>query len=153
MHSVQRIREAFARTGLRRTPQRYAVLEYLLRCTDHPTAEQISLAINARDPRASRATVYNNLHSLIEAGLVREVVVEAGPVRYDANLDHHHHFLCERCGGLEDIGDFEIPGLSARASLNGRLVRDFEIVFRGFCRQCSTGTKTHRRNSPHGKSS
>ena len=77
--------EAFERAALRRTPQRYAVLEYLLRHPGHPTAGQIFQAIHSADPRASRVTVYNSLHALTGAGVVREVVLEAGPARYGAN--------------------------------------------------------------------
>lgn len=57
------IAEAFRLSGLRRTPQRYAVLEYLMRSM-HATPDEIYRAINRADPRASRATVYNNLHAL-----------------------------------------------------------------------------------------
>src|SRR5207245_2286909 len=131
------IQEAFHQASLRCTPQRYAVLDYLLSHHQHPTAEQIYLSVNASDPRASRATVYNNLHALTKAGIVREVVLEAGPVRYDANLQRHHHFVCEGCGRLEDIDALEVPQLARRQRIGARLVRDYEIVFRGLCERCS----------------
>jgi len=130
------IEDAFERVSLRSTPQRYAVLEYLIRRPEHPTADQIFSAINASDPRASRATVYNNLHALIGAGLVREVVLEAGPVRYDANIERHHHFVCERCGRLDDIAYADVPRISRRR-IGSRVIRDYEIVFRGLCERCS----------------
>jgi Fe2+ or Zn2+ uptake regulation protein len=133
------IEDAFQRAELRSTPQRYAVLSYLLSNHEHPTADQIYRAINGSDPRASRATVYNNLHALITAGIVREVVLEAGPVRYDANIQRHHHFLCERCGNLDDIPHSDVPELGKRTRIGQRHVRDYEIVFRGFCERCSVG--------------
>ena len=72
-------------------PQRYAVLEYLAMGSVHATAEEIFRAINRRDPRASRAAVYNSLKSLERAGLVREVLSEGTAARYDASLYRHHH--------------------------------------------------------------
>ncbi|MGH9903906.1 MAG: Fur family transcriptional regulator, partial [Pyrinomonadaceae bacterium] len=88
---------------MRLTPQRFAVLDYLLRSRAHPTAEQIGAAVNRQFPRASRATVYNTLHALRDAGLVHEIFMNDAVARYDANIDPHHHFVCRACGRLEDV--------------------------------------------------
>src|ERR687886_1591229 len=85
-----RLREA----ELRLTPQRFAVLEYLGRAEGHPTADQIAAEINRRFPRASRATIYNTLNALRDAGLVHEIYMDDAVARFDANLDRHHHFVC-----------------------------------------------------------
>src|SRR5690242_15704336 len=100
--AANQIRQEFQRLGLRCTPQRYAMLQYLMRHAGHPTADQIFRAINRSDPRSSRATIYNSLHALTEAGVVTAVALDAGPVRYEATQRQHHHFVCERCGSLED---------------------------------------------------
>ena len=67
------IEAAFRRTGVRRTPQRFFVLEHLLAHPEHATVEELWAALNKRHARASRATVYNTLHALVDAGLVREL--------------------------------------------------------------------------------
>lgn len=104
---------------------------------EHPTAEEIFRAINRSDPRASRATVYNNLHALVAAGLVRELALEGSrSARYDANVRPHHHFVCEVCGGVEDVEGLELPGLPRRALPGGRLVRSYDVIFRGVCASC-----------------
>jgi Fe2+ or Zn2+ uptake regulation protein len=72
------LEQAFQAAALRPTAQRYAVLEFLAQHSVHSTAEEIFAAVNRNDPRASRATVYNNLRSLSKAGLVREVMSERG---------------------------------------------------------------------------
>ena len=129
---------AFRERKLRCTPQRYAVLDYVMRHPVHATAEQVYRAVNRTDPRASRATVYNNLHVLTEAGLVREVRLEGRSVRFDANTGRHHHFVCERCARVEDIGWFDVPQLMRRSQLGSRVVRNYEMVFRGTCENCSS---------------
>jgi Fur family peroxide stress response transcriptional regulator len=126
----------FRAIALRPTAQRYAVLEFLARRPVHATAAQIYRAVNRTVPRASRATVYNSLRSLARAGLVREVVSEGKAARFDARLRRHHHFICERCGGVEDIAWFDLPPAACKAALGGRAVRDYEIVFRGACAGC-----------------
>jgi Fur family peroxide stress response transcriptional regulator len=128
--------EAFQSVALRSTAQRYAVLEFLVRHPVHATAEEIFHAVNRNDPRASRATVYNSLHSLAKAGLVREVVSDGKAARFDANLHRHHHFVCDRCCEVEDIDWFDIPPAAGRTALGNRAVRNYEIVFRGICRSC-----------------
>ena len=128
--------QAFLAAALRPTAQRYAVLEFLAESTVHATAEEIFRAVNRNDPRASRATVYNNLRSLAKAGLVREVMSEGKAARFDANLRRHHHFICERCGAVEDISWFDLPPSAGSAALGGREVSNYEIVFRGACVRC-----------------
>jgi Fe2+ or Zn2+ uptake regulation protein len=59
-------------------------MEFLVRRPVHATADEIHRALNRSDPRASRATVYNSLRALIEAGLVREVILEGAAARFDA---------------------------------------------------------------------
>jgi Fur family peroxide stress response transcriptional regulator len=128
--------QAFQAAALRPTAQRYAVLEFLAKSCVHATAVEIFHAVNRNDPRASRATVYNNLRSLAKAGLVREVMSDGKAARFDANLHRHHHFVCERCGTVEDIPWFDLPPSAGRAALGGREVNKYEVVFHGACVGC-----------------
>lgn len=132
---------AFRAAGLRATSQRYAVLAYLANAPVHATAEEIFGAVNRRDPRVSRATVYNTLKSLIKTGLVREVLPDGPAARFDANLHRHHHFICQQCGTMEDIPWFDIPSGAGAAELGGRSVAEYEVVFRGVCMKCGRGGK------------
>jgi Fe2+ or Zn2+ uptake regulation protein len=129
------LRQAFLAAELRPTAQRYAVLEFLARRLVHATAEEILRAVNRQDPRASRATVYNSLKSLKRAGLVREVISDGKAARFDSRLHPHHHFVCERCGEVEDIAWFELPA-AGKQLLGKRQVRSFEVVLRGVCEKC-----------------
>ena len=123
-------------SGLRCTPQRYAVMAFLTDCHRHPTAAEIFDAVNRVDPRSSRATTYNNLRDLVEAGLVREVAVEGRAARFDARGMRHHHFICDRCGNVEDMEWFDVPR-PATALLGKRVVRECELIFRGLCTRCA----------------
>ena len=75
------IKRSLAGSGLRSTPQRYAVMAFLMKQAGHPTAAEIFEAVNRVDPRSSRATIYNNLRDLVQAGLVREVAMEGRAAR------------------------------------------------------------------------
>ena len=128
--------QAFQTAALRPTAQRYAVLEFLAEHAIHSTADEIFRAVNRDNPRTSRATVYNSLRSLAKAGLVREVMSEGKAARFDANLRPHHHFICERCGTVEDISWFDLPLSMGHSALGGRDVSNYQIVFRGACARC-----------------
>ena len=131
--SVGRIRGA----GLKLTPQRLAVLDYLQRATGHPTAEQIGAGLNRGLPRAARATVYNALRALRDAGLVNEVRLGGATARYDANLAPHHHFVCRRCGRVEDVNAGPAGPVPTFGMGEGYAVEGCEIVLRGLCVACA----------------
>jgi Fe2+ or Zn2+ uptake regulation protein len=130
------IRLSLEDCGLRCTPQRYAVMAFLMDCNRHPTAAEIYEAVNRMDPRSSRATTYNNLRDLVQAGLVREVAVEGRAARFDAKGMRHHHFICDRCGDVEDIKWYNVPK-PASSSLGKRILRECELIFRGLCTKCA----------------
>ena len=135
-----RIEQRLRQAGLRLTPQRFAILDLLVRAESHPTAEDLGSRLNRRFPRVSRATIYNTLNSLCRSGLVREVYFEDGIARYDANLDPHHHFVCRVCRTLEDIPQQAVEALPASRMTPGYRIETYEVVMRGVCPRCA-----HRR--------
>jgi Fur family transcriptional regulator, peroxide stress response regulator len=130
------IKRSFDGSGLRCTSQRYAVMAFLMEQNSHPTAAEIFEAVNRLDPRSSRATTYNNLRDLVQAGLVREVAVEGRAARFDAKGTRHHHFICDRCGSVEDLEWYRVPRPASRA-LGKRILRECELIFRGLCTKCA----------------
>lgn len=91
------------KAGLRLTPQRLAVLETLLDSCDHPTAARICERTRQRVPGISRATVYNALDTLNEAGLINRLHFDHDSSRYCPNLVPHVHLLNESTGEVTDI--------------------------------------------------
>ena len=123
-------------SGLRCTPQRYVVMAFLMEDNGHPTAAEIFEAVNRVDPRCSRATTYNSLRDLVQAGLVREVAAEGRGARFEAIGMRHHHFICDRCGNVEDLEWYDVPK-PATGALGERIVRECELIFRGLCSKCA----------------
>jgi len=134
---AEAIKRSLEGSGLRCTAQRYAVMAFLMECNRHPTAAEIFQAVNRLDPRSSRATTYNNLRDLVQAGLVREVAVEGRAARFDVKGMRHHHFICDRCGTVEDVAWYEVPKPASR-SLGKRIVRESQLIFRGLCAKCAS---------------
>lgn len=124
--------------GLRVTPQRFAVFANLLTRTDHPTAEQIQTALNRDYPVSSQATVYSALQALRDVGLVREVLLEEGVSRYDANVDPHHHFRCRQCAAIEDIAWNTFQSIDLQRLRPGLQGEAYELTVQGLCDRCSS---------------
>ncbi|NEQ29813.1 MAG: transcriptional repressor [Leptolyngbya sp. SIO4C5] len=123
--------------GLRITPQRYSIYANLLDRTDHPTAEQLLVDLNRDLPISSQATIYNSLQALCEAGLVREVLLEHGVSRYDANTEAHHHSVCRQCGAIQDIEWNAFPDLNLSQVDSAFQAEAYEITVHGLCDRCS----------------
>ncbi|ALS23819.1 MULTISPECIES: Fur family transcriptional regulator [Paenibacillus] len=124
--------------GVRMTPQRHAILSYLLDTIIHPTADEIYKALSPRFPSMSVATVYNNLKVFIEAGLVRELTYGDHSSRFDANLSDHYHALCERCGKLVDFAYKPLNDLEqAAGELTGFHVKSHRVEVYGICSDCA----------------
>lgn len=99
-HALSLVRTA----GLRPTRQRLALSRLLFGGADrHVTAEQLHSEAQKARVNVSLATVYNTLHQFTRAGLLREVVVEAGRSYFDTNVSQHHHFYSGGDGELVDI--------------------------------------------------
>lgn len=136
MHLQRDIEGRLREKKLRVTDQRVAVLEFLASATHHPTADDVGAAVNKLVPRASRASVYNVLHSLKEAGLIEELVLDDAIARYDANLDRHHHFVCRACNAVEDVTWDAFPTGPRRRLPDGRTVESYSVTLRGLCPSC-----------------
>lgn len=98
--ALKRLRDV----GLRPTRQRLSLGRLLFEGGNrHVTAEQVHEEALGTGVKVSLATVYNTLHQFTEAGMLREVVVDAGRTYFDTNVDDHHHFFYEDSGDLCDI--------------------------------------------------
>ena len=122
--------------GLKMTPQRRLIVDYLKTAEHHPTADEIFGAVNRKYPMTSRATVYNTLNWLKEAGMVREVF-EGGDLRFDPNVGGHHHFVCRVCGRIEDVDASVVGEIRVGALPNEHTVEHCDLVLRGVCAACA----------------
>ena len=135
--------ETLKSTGVRITPQRHAILEFLIQSMIHPTADDIYKALQAKFPNMSVATVYNNLRVFRESGLVKELTYGDSSSRFDFVTNDHYHIICDSCG---KIVDFHYPGLDEVEQLashvTGFQVNSHRMEIYGTCPTCiSQATK------------
>ena len=117
--------------GLRPTRQRLDLARLLFRDGDrHVTAESLHDEVSSAGVKVSLATVYNTLHQFTEAGLLRQVVVDAGRSYFDTNVDDHQHFFLEEDGVLIDIPGETIEVSNVPVPPEGLAVDRVDVVVR-----------------------
>ena len=123
--------------GLRVTAARLAILE-AVRSGNHLDAEHIARGVRERVGHVSTQAVYDALHALTRAGLLRRIEPAGSPARYEVRVgDNHHHLVCRSCGEVTDIDCVvgEAPCLAPSRS-HGYVIDEAEVVFWGVCPQC-----------------
>ena len=139
---------------LRVTRPRLAVLSAV---HDHPHADTSSIIGFVREDLAdvSHQTVYNALHALSGAGLLRHIQPPGSVARYESRVaDNHHHVVCRSCGSIEDV-DCAVGAAPCMAASDdhGYAIDECEVVFWGLCPACAAGAQPEQaqlnRKDPH----
>ncbi len=114
----------------------------------HPTAQALFERLRPAYPTMSFATVYSTLDVLVERGLTGSLNADPGSraVRFDPNVEPHHHAICDACGSVVDIpvGTLEAAAaLASRAApaLEGFRVLREERTYRGLCDGCAAAAE------------
>ena len=121
--------------GLKLTPQRLAILEYLDGNKDHPSAELIYRDVTKKFPTMSFATVYNTLETLKKSGKIMELTIDPERKRFDPNPKPHHHLICVKCKKIEDIHQQFRLNLPDKENKGFKIMGN-HIEFYGLCSKC-----------------
>jgi Fur family iron response transcriptional regulator len=117
--------------GLRPTRQRMALGWILFGKGDrHTTAEMLYEEATKANVAVSLATVYNTLHQLTDAGLLRQVAVDGSKTYFDTNVSQHHHFFVEGENNLLDIPDTDVVVGKAPNPPYGYEIARIDVVVR-----------------------
>lgn len=137
---LEHLRNVARDAGLKLTHQRLEIFRELAATEEHPDAETVFRAVQQRMPTVSLDTVYRTLWMLHDLGLVTTLGPQRNGVRFDANLDRHHHFSCVRCGLVRDFESAELDDLPLPDELKrlGSVV-DAHVEVRGVCEGCRSG--------------
>jgi Fur family peroxide stress response transcriptional regulator len=135
---IERLKALALRHGLRMTPQRAVLLSVLGRTPHHPTADELYRRVQKILPSVSPATVYRNVQTLVQAGVISTLERAGDALRYDPNPEEHHHFVCGRCGRIDDVYlssvDYKVD--APRSGLSGAQIESCKVQLRGICPQC-----------------
>ncbi|MGB3699292.1 MAG: Fur family transcriptional regulator [Gordonia sp. (in: high G+C Gram-positive bacteria)] len=130
--------EMIRRAGMRVTRPRLAVLA-ALDARPHAETDAVLAAVRETLPGVSRQAVYDVLHALSGAGLIRRIQPSGHVALYETRVaDNHHHLVCRVCGAVRDV-DCAVgaaPCLTA-AEDHGYRIDEAEVIYWGLCPDCA----------------
>jgi Fur family peroxide stress response transcriptional regulator len=135
---IEQFRATAKEAGVKLTHQRLEILREVAASLEHPDAETVFRAVRARMPTVSLDTVYRALWMLNDLGLLTTLSPRRESVRFDANLEQHHHYVCVRCGLVRDFESAELNALripEAVSELGSVVATHVEV--RGICDGCA----------------
>jgi Fur family peroxide stress response transcriptional regulator len=135
---LQWFRDRCAEAGLPCTHQREVLYLALLEAKDHPSPEMLYERVKQAVPSISLATVYRNVKTFLDQGLISEVSVHHGSARLEANNAPHHHLVCRKCKRMFDLPVESVDEVRLRdGSPAGFRVERFVVEAHGICAECS----------------
>jgi Fur family peroxide stress response transcriptional regulator len=135
---MNHFKDRLRRAGIKLTHQRLEIFRELAKSVDHPGAETICQGVRQRVPSVSLDTVYRTLWLFLDLGLLTTLGPPHEKMRFDANMNSHHHFVCMKCGMRRDFYSEEFDQLKipdAVTMLGSVEIARLEV--RGTCLRCS----------------
>ena len=129
--------------GARNTVQRAIISEELRNLANHPTADDVYLAVHDKHPSIGRATVFRTLGKLADEGEISRVRINNGADRFDHRAFAHYHVRCVCCGRVDDVMTpvlTDVDDLAGEAS--GYVIIGHSLQFDGICPTCQEETTT-----------
>jgi Fe2+ or Zn2+ uptake regulation protein len=129
--------------GLAFTFQRQVIYEAVVDSREHPTPELIYEQVRQRIPSISLGTVYKNVKTFLDSGVLKEVTLHHGSLRLESNMTPHHHLVCSSCKAIFDIEASAVePVQLPKSELpTGFSIKQCRVEFVGMCKSCQTAQR------------
>jgi Fur family peroxide stress response transcriptional regulator len=155
MISTAQFNDLCRKHSLAATHQRRVIYETVMSLDGHPSPELIYEAVRKKIPSISLATVYKNVRTFLDSGMLRAVSLHHGSLRVEPNESEHYHLVCTRCRQITDIGLDSLPLPPAR--MKQRLPRGFHVTrisidVLGVCAACAVKENSLIKNKRRDKS-
>lgn len=139
MKNIEKLKEQLLSKKINPSSSRVNILAYLQSNKTHPTVDRIYMDLREVMPSLSKATVYNTVNLLAEAGLIKTLEINVNESRYDIEVFDHGHFLCCECG---EIYNFKLEMEDFQSDdLEGFVLQSKDVYFKGICPKCRKTNK------------
>lgn len=132
----EKFRQYLAARHLRRTPERFALLDKAITMTGHFGADVLYDTMEAAGYHVSRATIYSTLELLVDCGLLNRHRFGSRKTCFEVALGSHFHLVCNVCGRIREIEEERLLHLESMA-LDGFKPTYCSTMVYGICRECS----------------
>ncbi|GJQ59928.1 MAG: transcriptional repressor [Candidatus Scalindua sp. AMX11] len=135
-------REYIQSKGLKFTPERKAILNYVFENHGHFEVEELLFEMRKNKVRVSKATIYRTVALLVKCGLLREVIFGEKHTHYEHvyGHEHHEHLVCSGCGKIIEFSDERIEKFQDEICVKNMFKPEshrFQIT--GYCEECVGG--------------
>lgn len=122
----------------RRTPERYMILDKIYSLSNHVSVDDVFNSLEEDSYHVSRATIYNTMELLVEAGLVHRHNFAGHQSKYErvTGISNHHHLICTQCGGVREIKDNSINRILSSQHYGKFLAQYADLHIYGICSRC-----------------
>lgn len=113
------------------------ILSYVKSVKTHPTAEEVYTHVRKKNNNISLGTVYRNLEKLAEEKIILRIKMANKKDRFDGNISHHYHGICNNCGKIVDIfTDYYYNIDDDVKNKTALYVLSHDIIFNVICKEC-----------------
>ncbi|MCL2650121.1 MAG: transcriptional repressor [Candidatus Azobacteroides sp.] len=143
----QKFTEYLTEKNCRKTPERYAILDFIYTEPGHFDMDSLYEAMNDRNFRVSRATLYNTMELLLECNLVLKHQFGSNISHYERayNNDFHHHLICTNCHSVEECKDTELKNLIQNKKIKRFTPSHYSLYIFGVCSKCMKELKSAKK--------
>lgn len=142
---ISDVLETLKKNKIRVTPQRKAIIQYLMQSTSHPTAEQIFQEVSKDYGSMSLATVYNTMNILSRLHIVEEMKFKGTTSHYDFKHQDHQHIVCIYCGQIADVHYQDLrPIIEQAQEETGFEIIKADVEMTGICKECQLKYSNHK---------
>lgn len=136
---TQAFSDYLSRTGRRRTPERFIILERVMAERGHFTIEELCEHLGADGVHVALATAYNTLQLLVDAGLVLRHRFGGGSSRYECVHEAvgHQHLVCSQCGKVKEVRDSSLAGYLRTKRYPSFTPTCYSLSIYGLCSECA----------------
>lgn len=122
------------------TALKQALLEILSKKDGPKSVPEMLILLNQKGHTPNKTTLYRQLERLIEVSLVQEVQIKGSTQYFEMQVQHHHHFVCQKCDDIRCIEDESlekaIHSLEDQIIKKGMKVLNHQFSFNGVCHNC-----------------
>ena len=141
---VRKFNEYLDAHGMRRTTERYAILNRIMGINGHFTIEELQQLIEGDGFRVSRSTVYNTVELLMDAKMLRRHVFEGMQAQYERITLPHTHLICTVCGKVKEVRDPNFAAFMNARRFNAFNTDHYSLYVYGTCSTCARKSKRNQ---------
>ncbi len=138
---VRRFSDYLDEHSMRKTTERYAILQHILGINGLFTIEELQQLVNNAGFRVSRSTVYNTVELLMDATIVRRHVFEGMQAQYERITLPHTHLICTTCGKVKETRDTNFAAYMNARRFNAFNADHYSLYVYGTCSTCARKLK------------